>query len=157
MTANPTVGLRSANAQWKKSHVFISYVRDDKPIVDRLCEELGSRGIDYWRDEKDIPIGSRWKHGIARAIQSGSFFLACFSEKYHGRDKTYMNEELILAVEELRKRPTDRAWFLPVLLSNCEIPERSIGGGETLRDIQAVSLFENWNEGIQRIISAITV
>ncbi len=55
----------------------------------------------------------------------------------------------------LRKRPTDRAWFIPVLLSECEVPARSIGAGETLQDIQWVALHHNWEEGVIRIATAI--
>lgn len=66
-----------------------------------------------------------------------------------------MNEELILAIEELRQRPTDRAWFLPVLISACEVPDRAIGAGETLQDIQQVRLYEDWAAGLERIVSVI--
>ncbi len=51
-----------------------------------------------------------------------------------------MNEELTVAIEELRLRPTDRAWFIPVLLDDCEVPDRSIGAGETLRTLQWIKL-----------------
>ena len=61
-----------------------------------------------------------------------------------------MNEELTLAIEELRQFASDREWFIPVLLSECDIPARSIGGGETLLDINWVPLYENWDAGIQK-------
>ena len=66
-----------------------------------------------------------------------------------------MNEELTLAIEELRQRPSDRAWFIPVLLSECEVPARGIGAGETLADIQWVELYRDWEPGIIRIAAAI--
>jgi hypothetical protein len=66
-----------------------------------------------------------------------------------------MNEELTLAIGELRQFASDREWFIPVLLSECEIPARSIGAGETLLDINWVQLYEDWYAGIQRILSVI--
>ena len=91
----------------------------------------------------------RWADAIRQAIKGGTFFLACFSREYVERSKTYMNEELTLAIDELRQRANDRAWFIPVLLSACEIPDRAIGGGETLRSFQHVKLHQDWDEGMK--------
>ena len=66
-----------------------------------------------------------------------------------------MNEELTLAINELRQRRTDRIWFIPVKLNNCEIPDFAIGGGETLQAFQYVNLYEDWNSGIQRILRVV--
>ena len=136
-------------------HVFISYMSENEDIVDRLCEELTSRGIKIWLDRNDIKLGSRWKDAIREAIREGAFFATCFSKEYNKRAKTYMNEELTIAIQELRQRPTDRIWFIPVKLNKCEIPDRNIGAGETLKDLQYVNLYENWDVGIQCILKAI--
>lgn len=136
--------------------VFISYVRENREIVDRLCQELRVNGIQVWLDRNDIGPGSRWKRAIRQAIQEGAFFIACFSREYNERDQTYMNEELIIAIEELRQRPIDSAWFIPVKLNECEIPDRDIiGSGETLQDLQHVNLYEDWQVNIQRIFGVI--
>ena len=135
--------------------VFISYVRENIEIVDRLCQELKSHGIEVWLDRDNIALGLRWKREIRRAIQQGAFFIACFSKEYDERDQAYMNEELTIAIEELRQRPIDQAWFIPVKLNECEIPDRDIGGGETLRDLQYVNLYENWDVNIQRILNIV--
>ena len=144
----------------KSQHVFISYVRDNQEQVYRLCEDLQSHGVKVWLDRKSIKPGARWKDAIREAIRHGDFFIACFSEEYTNRitikrEKTYMNEELTLAIEELRQFDSDREWFIPVLLSECAVPARSIGGGETLLDINWVPLHENRESGIQRILSVI--
>jgi GTP-binding protein EngB required for normal cell division len=62
-----------------------------------------------------------------------------------------MNEEVTLAIDELRLRPTDRSWFIPIRLDNSSIPVRPIGGGETLSDIQWVDLWADWDHGIQEL------
>ena len=66
-----------------------------------------------------------------------------------------MNEELVLAIEELRRRPADRVWFIPVLLGPCEVPDRAIGAGETLRSLHWVNLHEDWPAGVRSIISTL--
>ena len=135
--------------------VFISYVSENIEIVDRLCQELKSHGIQVWLDRNDIDPGSHWEQAIRRAIRQGGVFIACFSEEYNNRDKTYMNEELTLAIDELRQRSTDRIWFVPVKLNECEIPDRDIGGGKTLQALQHVNLYEDWNSSIQRIVKVV--
>jgi len=136
-------------------HVFISYVRENSQNVQRIYDELVSHGVKVWLDRNEIKPGYRWKDAIQEAIRKGDFFIACFSKEYSGRDKTFMNEELTLAIEELRQRPTDRAWFIPVLLSECDVPNIKISAVETLRDIQWVELYKDWQDGIQRILSVI--
>ena len=135
--------------------VFISYVSENIEMIDRLCQELKAHGIEVWRDRDNIDPGLRWKREIRRAIQQGAFFIACFSKEYDGRKQTYMNEELTIAIAELRQRPINQAWFIPVKLNECEIPDRDIGGGETLRDLQYVNLYEDWDGNLQRILKIV--
>lgn len=137
------------------AHVFISYVRENREQVDRLYETLRAVGVNVWLDRRQILPGTRWQGAIREAIRGGAFFIACFSREYRKREYSYMNEELMLAIKELRKRRPDRAWFIPVLLSNCDIPELDIGAGETLRDLQWINLEEDWNDGLRRLLNAI--
>ena len=136
-------------------NVFISYVRENSEAVERLAQALKTHGIKVWLDKNDIMPGQRWKNAIRTAISQGDFFIACFSTESVSRSRTYMNKELALAIEELSLRPANRAWFIPVLLSKCDIPDRAIGGGENLSDIQCELLYENWDEGIKRIVAVI--
>ena len=122
------------------SHVFISYVREDTEAVQRLCKVLRTYNIEVWLDREQLKPGYRWAEAIQEAIREGSFYIACFSKAYNERLRTYMNEELALAIEELRQRPTDQSWFIPVLLDNSEVPNRRIEAGQTLRSLQWVSL-----------------
>lgn len=122
------------------SHVFISYVCDDLEIVDRLVGELKRAGIDVWLDREKIRPGFRWQEAIEKAIEDGAFFIACFSAAYRERSCNHMNEELTIAIEELRLRPTDLAWFIPVVLNNSTVPKRRIDGSDKLTDLQWVDL-----------------
>lgn len=135
--------------------VFISYVKEDSTIVNKLVDQLNAHGIDTWVDKSSLAPGARWKTSIRHAIEDGDFFIACFSESYNNRAKTYMNEELTFAIEQLRLRPMSRIWFIPVKITECEIPDREIGAGETLNSFHYVELFRNWNDGIKKIVRAI--
>ena len=106
-------------------------------------------------DKDRLSPGQRWRDVIRSAIRSGNFFIACFSGAYWSRDQSFMNEELAIAVEQLRRFRSDRSWFIPVLLSPCVVPELPIGGSETLQDIQHVDLGEDWNKGVAEIARVI--
>jgi class 3 adenylate cyclase len=136
-------------------HVFISYLREDQRLVSELCRELARRSVTVWLDREKIHPGERWQVAIRRAIEDGAFFIACFSAAYGARGRSYMNVELTMAVEQLRSKPVDRAWFIPVLFEGGNVPDRPIGGGETLRDMQWVDLAEDWEGGIRRILGVI--
>ena len=130
---------------------FHMFMRTARSSIE-LATELLSNDITVWLDRNNIEPGVRWKDAIRKAIQEGKFFIACFSNEYNQRDRTHMNEELYIAIDELRTRPTDRTWFIPLLLNETHIPTRRIGGAEDLSDLQIVNFYENWDEGINRII-----
>jgi len=136
-------------------HVFISYVHDNEKEVQRLCNDLTKHGVEVWLDRNDIKPGYRWRDAIRKAIRGGDYSIACFSKEYKSRGKTYMNEELTIAIEELRQYSTNRAWFIPVKLNECDIPNRSIRAGENLRDLQHVELYNDWDVGVRCILDVI--
>ena len=134
------------------SHVFISYVHENRAAVDRLAKELRDNGVTVWLDRDDIEPGADWKDAIKKAIQSGKFFIACFSKESDERDRTYMREEITLAIDELRLRPKERKWFIPLLINSTNIPSLRISSAYYLSDIQSVNLYEDWNNGVTRIL-----
>jgi HEAT repeat protein len=136
-------------------HVFISYVKDDAQSVERLAHTLMAYGIGVWLDREQLKPGVRWASAIRQAIRDGAFFVACFSSHYGARNKTYMNEEITVAIDELRLHPTDQAWFLPVLLDEYDVPDRDIGAGETLRSLQWTKLYGDWDAGVARLLQTI--
>ncbi|MGB8645149.1 MAG: TIR domain-containing protein [Anaerolineae bacterium] len=137
------------------AHVFISYVRENSRSVNKLERALAAKGVKVWLDRNDIAPGEDWQNAIRRAILGGDFFIACFSKEYNARGRSYMNQELKLAIDELSKRPDDQVWFIPVLFSG-QVPDISIGAGKTLQSIQWVELTQNkWKSGLERIIKVI--
>jgi hypothetical protein len=138
-------------------HAFISYVREDKERVDRLQGILESAGIRVWRDIDDLWPGQDWKIEIRNAITSGSLaFIACFSEHTQARQTSYQNEELLLAVDQVRLRPPGVAWLIPVRFADCSPPEFDLGAGRTLASLQRVDLFDSsWERGAARLVAAV--
>jgi len=136
-------------------HVFISYLREDAAAVDQLAAALRGHGIEVWLDRTHLVVGDRWPHVIKAAIRDGSFFIACFSQAYSRRSRTHMNEELTTAIEELRLRPRDRRWFLPVKLEPCVIPALDLGAGETLETLHHLDLSQDPDAAIHQLVRAV--
>ena len=101
--------------------------------------------------------GADWQYAIRQGIREGDYFIACFSAEYVGRPLTYMSTEIGLAIEMLQQMPIDRIWFIPVLLSQCEVPDLPIGGGRTLSGLHREALYKDWEGGVRRILKAMGV
>jgi TIR domain len=138
-------------------HAFISYVREDRERVNRLQAVLEGAGIKVWRDTADLWPGQDWKIEIRKAITAHSLaFIACFSENTEARVTSYENEELILAVEQMRLRAPGHAWLIPVRFAECATPAFDLGAGRRLDSLQRVDLFDgSWELGIPRLVRAV--
>jgi hypothetical protein len=138
-------------------HIFISYVREDSHRVDRLQQVLEGSGVRVWRDTADLWPGEDWRAKIRSAITGRALvFIACFSRASLARDRSYQNEEFTLAVEQLRLRPPETPWLIPVRFDECDIPDWDIGGGRTLTSIQRADLFDDsFKVGGDRLLTVI--
>jgi TIR domain/SEC-C motif len=138
-------------------HVFISYVREDSHRVDQLQRILQAAGLPVWRDTADLWPGEDWRTKIRRAITDNALvFIACFSRASLARDTSYQNEELTLAIEQMRLRRPDDPWLIPVRFDDCEIPDWDIGGGRTLMSNQRADLLgDGFDDGAARLVGAI--
>jgi TIR domain/DnaJ C terminal domain len=137
--------------------VFISYMREDAERVDRLQRLLETEEITVWRDTSDLWPGQDWRIEIRQAIESGLAFIACFSEHTERRDISYQNEELVLAVELMRRRPPGKVWLLPVRFADCKVPPFDLGASRTLDSLQRVDLFNGaaWEPAVRRLATAV--
>jgi outer membrane protein assembly factor BamB len=123
-------------------HAFICYVREDAVAVDRLQRTLEAAGIVVWRDTVDLWPGEDWRARIRNAIAEDALaFIACFSSRSVARPRSYQNEELLLAIDQLRQRPPGRSWLFPVRFDNCALPDFDLGAGRTLASYQRADLF----------------
>ncbi|MEA5366464.1 toll/interleukin-1 receptor domain-containing protein [Amycolatopsis sp., V23-08] len=142
----------------RAGHAFISYVHQDRDAVAKLQKILSSAGVPVWLDKEDLWPGEDWRLKIRRAITKESLvFIACFSKNSSARDVSYQNEELNLAVEQLRRRPPGGTpWLIPVRLDDCEIPEYEIAPGRMLDSLQMVDLFGKDRENAaSRLVGAV--
>jgi hypothetical protein len=140
-----------------EGHVFISYIREDTADADRLQQVLEAAGVRVWRDKSDLWPGEDWREKIRRAITDNALvFIACFSRKSVARKRSYQNEEMALAIEQLRLRRPGEPWLIPVRFDDCEIPNLDIGSGRTLTSIQRADLFgDHSDEGTFRLVQAV--
>jgi hypothetical protein len=151
-TANPAAQLPVV-----KGRVFLAYVRADAEHVDLLNEALADAGIAVWRDTAELRPGDDWKARVRRAIANDALaFVACFSRQSLSQGKSFMNDELLDAVDQLRLRGHDQPWIFPVRFDDCVIPEISLGGGRTLSSIQWIDLFgDRYEQNIKSLVDAI--
>jgi len=141
----------------RRPHAFISYVREDAAAVDRIQRVLESHGIPTWRDTDDLWPGDDWRSQITQAITENSLvFIACFSHNSLAREVTFQNDELTVAIEQMRLRRPDQPWLIPLRLSDCTIPFRDLGGGRTLSSLQRVDLFgDRWDREAMRLVRGV--
>ena len=140
--SNVLAGSQVIGSKQRVGHVFISYVREDAVQTDRLHRIFENARIPVWRDTVDLLPGEQWGEKIRSAITDNALaFIACFSRKSVGRNKSYQNEELTLAIEQLRQRNPVEPWLIPVRFDECIIPDLNIGAGRTLASIQRADLF----------------
>lgn len=123
-------------------HVFISYVHEDLPYVNRLQNALGAAGIPVWRDTNELLPGDDWRAKIRSAITDEALIvIACFSSRSLDRTRSHQLEELSFAVDEVRKRNPDVPWLIPARFDECRIPDYNIGHGRLLSDLQRADLY----------------
>ena len=61
------------------SAVFISYAREDKSFVRRLCETLKQRNRETWIDLEGIVPSAEWRQEIVTAIEGADAVIQIIS------------------------------------------------------------------------------
>lgn len=138
------------------TRVFVSYVREDSAVVLHLCRILEANGIQVWLDRDQLEPGVRWKSAIENAIKGGIYFLSVFSRARQNKPTSYANEELVVAIDQIRKKAFGTTWFIPIKIDDCEIEARPIGGGESILDFQICDL-RDWSKELTRLLKALGV
>jgi hypothetical protein len=139
------------------AHVFISYLREDEPLVGRLATMLAAYEVTVWVDRERIQPGTRWQDAIRAAIRDGAFFLACFSNTFRQRPDNYMKEEIDLALQEAARVDLGKhGWLLPISLDGCVPPNEKIKERFSLSDIQYIDLGKDWYRGVEQLLSVIS-
>ena len=95
-------------------HVFVSYSRQDRAIVDSIVNQLEEAGLDIWIDREDIQPGRQWRMQIVKAIDTADSFVIHLSP--HAAQSVNVRKELDLAED------APDPFVLPVMLENIQIP-----------------------------------
>ncbi len=61
--------------------VFLSYVRTDSAVAERLLKALNTEGISVWRDVTDLVPGEQWAEQIEHAISAVPIVLVLWSRR----------------------------------------------------------------------------
>ncbi len=155
--ADEVAKLNPTPQETSTGHVFISYVHEDSHRVDQLEQTLQAAGIPVWRDTADLWPGEDWRAKIRHAITDNALvFIACFSGASLARSRSYQNDEIALAIEQIRLRRPDEPWIIPVRFDDSDIPEFDIGGGQVLASLQAVDLFgSRYDQGTAKLTTVV--
>jgi hypothetical protein len=62
------------------SDAFVSYARQDAPVVDKLVDALVAAGIDPWMDRRNLPAGTKWFLELEKALEDAPCILGCWTE-----------------------------------------------------------------------------
>lgn len=137
-------------------YLFVSYVRENKEVVQRLVTDLTARGEKVWWDSEILP-GQDWKREINKAIKSSYAVIACFSEETDKRGQSGMFPELREAIKIYRELKPGSIFIIPVRLSECSVPDFQIDDVNNLSALQYVDLFpeSNWDSGVEKICRAV--
>ena len=138
--------------------VFLSYVKENEPLVRILDQSLTDYGIDIVTDYRNILGGSNWKRGLRRLIENSGYFIVCFSSEFNARKRTVLWRELDHAIERAQDFSPNHNWIIPVRINECEVPSLEIRSREYLTDLHWIDLFpggSKWYEGIESIVRAI--
>jgi hypothetical protein len=129
-----------------KPKVFIAYVQENRSQAELLASELDAAGFAPWIDRRQLLPGQNWPRAIEIAIETSSFFLACFSA-HSVVKRGGFQAEIRYALDCARRIPLDDIFIVPLRLNGCPIP-RSIQ-----RDFQYVDLFPDWPSGMRRLVT----
>jgi hypothetical protein len=126
--------------------VFLSYAREDLPIVWEIYHRLKALGIQPWMDTENLRGGEVWETAIETAIEQCELFVACLSS--HSVSKRgVIQQELKTALSLWRRKLPDDVYVIPVRVDDCNVPR-------SLSLFHWVDLFED--RGWHRLLDAIT-
>ncbi|MBU0567646.1 toll/interleukin-1 receptor domain-containing protein [bacterium] len=129
---------------------FISYAKEDREIAKRLYTDIKNMGVSVWLDIEDLIPGQNWRSAIHNEIRACSYFIALLSS--HSVSKRgYVQKELKTALEVLDEFPPSEIFIIPVRIDECAPSD------ERLRDIHFADLFPSYDEGLKKILQAISL
>lgn len=94
--------------------VFLSYLREDREIADRLVEHLREGGVNVWQDVQNLRVGDRWAQVIDDVINKQVDYVAVLqTPALFQQIETYVGIELSQALAR-QKRVIANRFVLPL-------------------------------------------
>lgn len=81
----------------KMSHIFVSYSRQDKRVVQLYVESLRKQDFIVWQDVSNITAGEKWHQAILDAVENASAVIVFWS--LTASQSKYVKEEIDYAIE----------------------------------------------------------
>jgi hypothetical protein len=126
-------------------HIFISYSRRDKDVVDRLTQLLTAAGVEIWIDREGIRGGEKWRALIVQAIRTADAVLLVLTPNAVESDN--VRKELDLT-EEFKKP------IIPVEIEQTVVP---MAIAYQIAGLQKIDLFSNFEEGMRQVQDAVRI
>ena len=101
--------------------VFICHASEDKLTAAQLAAQLKRNGLTPWLDKDEIYGGAQWdaliKETLGREVQYVVILQSKnFAEKRRG--ESYLNEEILTALERAKRFPTSRTFIVPLFIDD---------------------------------------
>lgn len=137
--------------------VFLSYVAENRSIIESIDQKLSKYGIDVVVDYKCVKAGSNLTKVFRQFIEDSRYFIICCSKEFNQRERSEAYKELDYAIEWGKYFSDDRTWIIPVRINECKVPDREIRSGQKLNRLSYIDLFPTtqFEKGIKSIVESI--
>lgn len=98
--------------------VFISYAREDLPVVQKLKSALDAAGVTTWFDMERLESGDDYDRKIRQNIARCAFFVPIVSATTQRRHEAYFRREWSYAVDRSRNMAEGAVFILPVCIDH---------------------------------------
>ena len=142
---NPVLKDDNMVIKSRNPKVFISYSHSDSGFVDYLAKQLQKMDVDVWIDKWMIKVGDSITEKVNEGIKSSDYLITVLSKASVVSKwvKEELNAALINNVEQDK-----RAYILPALIEDCEIPS-------LLKHRKYANFIKNKKEGLQELADAL--
>jgi SIR2-like domain/TIR domain len=141
------------NSTGSKLKVFISYAREDKDRAQYLFNILKEWKLEPWFDQESLLPGQRWENEIDKAIKNSDYYIVLLS-KNSTEERGYVQKELKIALEILKKLPKSKIFVIPVCLDNCIISESLIKEIQEIQQIHMVNFVQDSTKWLEKVLAA---
>lgn len=132
----------------------MAHASEDKPIVERLANDLEAISVDVWFDKWELRVGDSLLDKISEGVASNDYIVVFLSR--HSVQSKWVRLELNAGL--MRELEENRIVLLPALLEDCAVPPllkvkkwaNFIAGYENGLDELLAAIFPNSTSAIRR-------